>query len=101
MTVGIFLIRPFAVKLVFGKDNLEAQDRTFLEILIPKGLAAAVLAGVAVQSGVLGDGAGSFINMILSVVLLSILLTSILLFLTQKGWFKGFLPFLGSKVEEK
>jgi NhaP-type Na+/H+ or K+/H+ antiporter len=101
LTVGIYLIRPLAIKLVFGKENLEQQDRTFLEILIPKGLAAAVLAGLAVQSGVLGDEAGSFINMILSVVLLSILFTSILLFLTQKGWFKGFLPFLVKKPSEE
>lgn len=99
LTVGIYLIRPLAVKLVFRKENLEDQDRTFLEILIPKGLAAAVLAGVAVQSGLLGDQASSLINMVLSVVLLSILLTSILLFLTQKNWFKGFLFFLNKKQE--
>lgn len=97
LTLGIFLIRPFAVKLAFRKENLIDVERAFLEILIPKGLAAAVLAGVAVQTGVLGDSAGTFVNLILSVVLLSITLTSILVFVTQKGIFKGFIPYFYSK----
>lgn len=94
LTIGIFLVRPFAVKLVFRKENIEDNERTLLEILIPKGLAAAVLGGIAMQSGAFGTQGTQAISLILSVVLLSILLTSILVFLTQKNWFKGFLPFL-------
>jgi len=96
LTIAMFLIRPFAVKVAFSGDNLEQKERTFLEILIPKGLAAAVLSGVVVNSGVLSNGEGIFVNMILSVVLLSILLTSILVFLSEKELFKSFLPFLNS-----
>ncbi|MCA9459630.1 MAG: cation:proton antiporter, partial [Nanoarchaeota archaeon] len=99
LTLGIYLIRPISVKLVFGGDNLDVKERTIVESLIPKGLAAAVLAGVAVQTGVLGDMATDFVNTILSVILLSIVLTSILIFLTERGWFKGFLPFLYKKKE--
>lgn len=97
LTIGIYLVRPFAVKLVFNREGLENNERTLLEVLIPKGLAAAVLAGIAVQAGAFGDNGGEVISLILSVVLLSILLTSILVFLTQKNWFKGFLPFLNSR----
>lgn len=96
IAVAIYLVRPFAVKIVFGKDKLEDFDRTVLEILIPKGLAAAVLAGVVVQSGVLEEAAATFTTMILSVVLISIILTSILLILSKQNIFKGFFPFLSN-----
>lgn len=97
LTMGIYLVRPFAVKLIFRKEKLEDKERTFLEILIPKGLAGAVLAGVAVQSGLLGEFATDFANTILSVVLISIVLTSILVFMTEKKWFKGFIAIFYSK----
>ncbi len=88
LTVGIFLVRPLAVKLAFWGENQTAKERTMLEILIPKGLAAAVLVQLAVQSEF--PGAGEVVNTVLSVVLLSIIMTGILTFLTQKGWFTGF-----------
>jgi cell volume regulation protein A len=94
LTLGIYLIRPFIVNLSFRKEKMFSKERTLLEVMIPKGLAAAVLAGVAVQSQVLGTASELFSNMILSVVILSILLTSILVFLAEKNMFKGFLPFL-------
>ncbi len=97
LTIGIFLIRPFAVRLAFLGQSIPENERTLLEVLIPKGLAAAVLAGVAVQSGVLSELAGVFVNTILSVIFLSIILTSVLVFLSQKEMFKGFLPFLHPK----
>jgi len=99
LTVGIYFIRPFIIKLSFRKESILTKERTLLEIMIPKGLAAAVLAGVAVQSGLLGTAAETFSNMILSVVILSILLTSILVFLTEKNIFKGFFSFLSKDKE--
>lgn len=95
LTLVIYLVRPFAVRLVFGKEKPEHFDRTVLEILIPKGLAAAVLAGVVVQSGVLQEAATAFATMVLSVVLISIILTSVLLILAKNNLFKGFFPILG------
>lgn len=96
LIVGIYLVRPFIVDFVFNDEVYEDEsERTLLEILIPKGLAAAILSGIAVQSGFLNpDIIGNFINLILSVIFLSIVLTSILIFLSEKGWFKGFVPFL-------
>jgi cell volume regulation protein A len=89
-----FLLRPFAVWSVFRKKTMEQKERTYLEILIPKGLAAAVLAQLAVQSGVFGDKADSFVGIILAAVVISIVVTSILVFLTDKGWYKGGFIFL-------
>lgn len=100
LTIGIFIVRPFAVRLVFPKANVPEKERTLLEILIPKGLAAAVLAGVAVQSGVLGGNEAIFTNTILSVILLSIVLTSILIFLTENDKFYGIFRFLHPKEKE-
>lgn len=97
LTLGIYLIRPLSVKIAFSGEKMAIKERAFLEVLIPKGLAAAVLAGISVQSGVLGDSASVFVNTILSVVLLSILSTSILVFLTEKGWFSGIYGFWTKK----
>jgi len=98
LSFGIFLIRPLAVKIAIkGSNSIEIKEKVFLETIIPKGLAAAVLAGIAVQSGILGADTSQFINMILSVVLISIALTSVLVFATEKGWFKGFMFFLNTK----
>ncbi|MCF7872157.1 cation:proton antiporter [Candidatus Woesearchaeota archaeon] len=87
IVVGIYLIRPLAVKLSLGRHNLGNLDRTSLEVLIPKGLAAAVLVQLAIQSGV--PGADLMTAPVLAVVFLSILLTSILVILNGKGLFNG------------
>jgi NhaP-type Na+/H+ or K+/H+ antiporter len=99
LTLAVYLLRPIIVRLVFRRQKTEEINRTYLEVLIPKGLAAAVLAGIAVQSGLLGDALSGFVAMILSVIFFSIVLTSILLFAAQKNIFKGFLPFLHPKFE--
>jgi potassium/hydrogen antiporter len=96
LTLGIFFVRPLAVKFVFRKQKLDLKDRTLLEVLIPKGLAAAVLAQLAAQSNI--PGASDVVNIVLSVVLLSILLTSILVFLAEKNMFKGLHGLFRKKV---
>lgn len=90
ITLAVFLARPLAVRMVFRKP--EERERIFYEIMVPKGLAAAVLAQLAVQSEV--PGAKLLVGLVLAVVLLSILLTSVLVFLVEKGWFRGFWAFL-------
>lgn len=101
LTLAMFVIRPVVVAIMFKDDSsMDTKERTFLEILIPKGLAAAVLAGLSVQTGVIGTQAGNFTTTILSVILLSIIMTSILVFLTEKNWFSGIFPFLRVKNKE-
>jgi potassium/hydrogen antiporter len=85
---SIYMLRPLAVKLTHGKEPLDDYSRTNLEILIPKGLAAAVLVNVTIQEGI--PGAQQMTAPILAIILLSILLTSILVPFAKKGYFRGF-----------
>lgn len=87
LTLVIYLVRPFATFLTF-RERLSSQNKVALQSLIPKGLAAAVLAQLAVQEGI--AGAEQIVAVVLSVVFLSILLTSVLILLNQKGLFNGF-----------
>ncbi len=88
LALALYLMRPLAVWLVFRKERLTVRDRTHLEIMIPKGLAAAVLAQFAVQTAI--PGAAEVVNMVLAVIATSIILTSVLVFCTERGWFEGF-----------
>jgi len=87
LTFIVYLVRPFATFLTF-RERLQSQNRVALQALIPKGLAAAVLAQLAVQEGI--AGAEQIVAVVLSVVFLSILLTSTMILLNQKGLFNGF-----------
>ena len=97
ITLALFFIRPLAIAPVAGK--FEERDRAALETLIPKGLAAAVLAQLVeirfAEAGMsIFEGFGS---MIMAVVLFSIVLSSILVFLVERGWFLGF-PHMGRRI---
>jgi potassium/hydrogen antiporter len=98
LTLGIYVLRAYIVKLIFRRRNLDDKDRTYLEIMAPKGLAAAVLTQVAVQHAV--PAAESIVTLILSVILLSILLTSFLTFLTEYNLFKGFLSMFSKSADK-
>lgn len=87
ITLGIFLIRPVAVKLSFYKSNIDKKSRTLLGILVPKGLAAAVLSQLAIQQEIMY--ADVIFDIVLGTILISIAMTSILAFMVQKGWFSG------------
>ena len=87
LTVILFLIRPLAVSIASRKYKLRDKDRIFIEILTPKGLAAAVLAQLPAQAGVAyGD---QFSTIVLAVIMFSILISTVGVFLTERGKFKG------------
>ena len=88
---GMYLARPFAVFLSFGRSTM-LKDANLLSTLIPKGLAAAVLVQLPIQAGV--PGAEGLVNIVLGVILISILLSSIFSVLSGKPGFRGLLPFL-------
>ncbi|MBI4428628.1 MAG: cation:proton antiporter [Ignavibacteriales bacterium] len=73
--------RFVAVRLSFSRDP-DKGDMLMMSFLIPKGTAAAVLASIPLQSGIAG---GELIqNMVYSVVVISIILTSLLIFLLER-----------------
>ncbi len=81
ISIVILLIRILAIHLSM-KKNIPIKDVSFMAVMIPKGLAAAVLASIPLQEGI---SAGELIQDITySVVMLSIILTSSLIFLIEK-----------------
>ncbi|MFH1214595.1 MAG: cation:proton antiporter [Candidatus Neomarinimicrobiota bacterium] len=81
VTVAIYALRIPVVSLTIPK-NTPVGDATLFSVIIPKGLAAAVLASIPLQQGIVGGE--NIQNLTYAVVLFSIILTSILIFLVDK-----------------
>ncbi|MBM3403856.1 MAG: sodium:proton exchanger [Bacteroidetes bacterium] len=81
MTLAIFFMRPFFVRLLASRQQTQ-RDLTIESVLIPKGLAAAVLATVPLQAGIAGGE--TIQNITYSVVLISIVVASILVLLIER-----------------
>jgi len=69
------------------RKSTSPKDLAVIEGLVPKGLAAAVLAQLPVQAGI--EGAQVFGDLVLGVVFFSILLSTILIFLVEKNKYQG------------
>lgn len=76
IVMAVYLMRPIVTKIVVGK-HISAYDNTIVSIMVPKGLAAAVLAGLPSQYGMIeGADIQAFTY---NVILISIILTSVLI----------------------
>ena len=84
ITVVLFALRIPIVKLSVRreKDDMPVEDKTFMSGIVPKGLAAAVLATIPVQRGLAGGE--TIQNIVFSVILFSILFTSIMVPILEK-----------------
>ena len=81
LTVLCFTLRIPAVKATVSR-SIPVKDTSIMAIMVPKGLAAVVLASIPFQQGVIG---GELIKSVTyGVVLLSIVMTSLLLLLLEK-----------------
>jgi cell volume regulation protein A len=81
LTVVAFVLRIPAVKLSI-RQAVGSKDLSVMAVMVPKGLAAVVLASIPAQQGVAG---GEIIkNITYGVVLFSIVVTSILVLLLEK-----------------
>ena len=81
LTIVAFILRIPAVKLSV-KKTMAPKDVSVMAIMVPKGLAAVVLASIPLQQGVVG---GEMIkNITYGVVLFSIAITSFLVILIEK-----------------
>ena len=83
ITVVLFAMRILIVKLSVHKEStLPVEDKMFMSGIVPKGLAAAVLATIPLQKGIAG---GEMIqNIVFAVILFSIVFTSILVPVLEK-----------------
>ena len=106
LTVIAFVLRVPATRLTLRR-SLPLKDMSIVAVMVPKGLAAVVLASLPLQQGVLG---GELIkNLTYGVVLLSIVITSFLVMLIDKtrlselyGWlFSPSLPNLFRRTESQ
>ncbi len=81
-----YLARIFIVKLSV-RTNIPKEDRIVMALMVPKGLAAAVLASLPLQAGVQG---GELIqNITYSAVLISIVINALLVFANARYTFVG------------
>ena len=91
LTVVVFILRIPAVKLSI-KKSVPVTDISITAVMIPKGLAAVVLATIPFQQGVAG---GELIkNITYGVVLISIVVTSFLVLLIERTKFSEFYAWL-------
>ena len=79
IAVVLFVLRvPIVMLSVHSKkDNMSIEDKMFMSGIVPKGLAAAVLATIPVQKGI--EGGEMIQNVVFAVILFSIIFTSILI----------------------
>ncbi len=82
ITALLILARIFAVRLSLGNEEAPLMDAKLMSVMIPKGLAAAVLAPLAAADGIAGGG--TIQNTIYGVIGMSIVLTSALIFLVHQ-----------------
>jgi cell volume regulation protein A len=81
LTVMAFICRILVVKLSINR-SASIRDASFMAVMIPKGLAAVVLASIPLQQGIPG---GEIIkNLTYGMVLFSIIISSLLVFLLDK-----------------
>ncbi|MGE0076320.1 MAG: cation:proton antiporter [Bacteroidales bacterium] len=76
LAIAMFVLRIPVVRFSI-KSQLPIFDKTVMAAMVPKGLAAAVLAGIPMQQGIVG---GELVrNVTYAVVLISIVFTSVLI----------------------
>jgi cell volume regulation protein A len=92
-TVIVFLLRLVAVRLTMG-GPAPAKDVSFIAVMAPRGLTAVVLAAIVFQQEIPG---GELIkNLTYGIVLFSVVLTSLLVLLTDKTRLSDGLSYLFS-----
>ena len=99
MITFILFFGRIVIARFFSPKSANSFDKMIISLMIPKGLAAAVLAGMPLAAGLPG---GEFIqNVTYSVVLFSITWVSILILLVDKSRFvrHAFEKVLGGKVD--
>ncbi len=86
IAIAVFIIRPVSVKLAY-KPQDNPEDKPIMESMIPKGLAAAVLAQIPMQYGI--PNGEQILTPVFSAIFFTIALTTILVFLVKRGKYHG------------
>jgi cell volume regulation protein A len=92
-TVIVFILRLVAVRLTVG-GTAPAKDAAFIGVMAPRGLTAVVLAAIVFQQEVIGSELIK--NLTYGIVLFSVVLTSLLVLLSDKTKLSDGLSYLFS-----
>lgn len=97
--LACFVLRPFVIRLTFGRKDSTRHDAAVASALVPKGLAAAVLAALPLQAGI---AEGQTIEAIaFGVILFSILGASVLIAVLDKSFVgRGYGRFFSSYLPD-
>lgn len=98
LTIIIYVIRMPIVRFTVAKST-PVSDASMLSAVIPRGLAAAVLASIPFQQGI--SGGETIQNIAYSVVLISIAMTSLLVFLIDKTKMAAFYDWFFSNLNRQ
>lgn len=79
----IYAARPFITNLTLSPEGTSFKEAAVTAIMLPKGLAPAVLASLVVQRGI--KGGETLQALVFSVIILSIVVTAVLVPLVRKG----------------
>lgn len=80
---AVYLARALIVRFALKDENVSWQDLALTSLMVPKGLVAAVLAGIPVDRGI--AGAIEVRNFTYMVILISICLTAVMIPLVDRG----------------
>lgn len=85
ITILIFILRIPVVRLAipFKTTDVTDEDRSYMTVILPRGLTTAILATIIRQSGL--PGTEQISNIVFSVILFSIIFTSILIPILEKS----------------
>ena len=85
ISIVLFVLRIPIVKLSVNreKESILTEDKMFMSGIVPKGLAAAVLATIPLQRGI--EGGELIQNIVFAVILFSIVFTSILVPILERN----------------
>lgn len=97
LTVWTMIVRLLVTRFTVAK-NFNSYDASIASTMVPKGLAAAVLASMVMDSGL--PAAGLIREMAFGVILFSITLVALSTFCIEKGWTSGFYKYIFSDEPE-
>jgi len=83
----LYFLRIWIARFTLTKNGCDSRDAKIAAVMIPKGLASAVLSSLLIQQGL--EGAETIQAIVFSVIIYSIVLTAILVPLVDQGRLSG------------
>lgn len=95
---AVYLARLISTRLLVRERDITWEDKSIISAMVPKGLAAAVLAGLPLQYGI--PEGGEIQTIVYNVVFVSILVTSIIIPLIRTHFARRFYRFIFKPIPQ-